>query len=125
MEKIYPDQIGYLSTVKHSIEQGAVQRDLTIRTMLDIEQAIDLGPEYKGNKVFIVGMNVMPEIADKLINHFDPCELAADVERGYLGQVLGLPVLATSAVPMNSVSCALLLPDGEGYILGAVMSVVV
>lgn len=125
MEKIYPDQIGYLGTIKQSIDQGAVQRDLTIRTMLDIEQTIDLGPEYKGNKAFIVGMNVMPEIADKLVNHFDPCELVADIERGYLGQVLGLPVLASGAVPLNSVSCALLLPDDEGYIIGAVMAVVV
>lgn len=125
MEKIYPDQIGYLGTIKQSIDKGTMQRDLTIRTMLDIEQAIDLGPDYKGSKVFIVGMNVMPEIADKLINHFDPTELVADIQRGYLGQVLGLPVLATGAVPADSVSCALLLPDEDIHIIGAVMSVVV
>lgn len=125
MEKIYPDQIGYIGTIKQSIDQGAVKRDLTIRTMLDIEQAIDLGPDYKGIKAYIIGMNVMPKVYDALINHFDPCELVADVERGYLGTVLALPVLASGNVPPDSVSCALLLPDGDIHIIGAVMSVVV
>ncbi|QQO90393.1 hypothetical protein pEaSNUABM5_00251 [Erwinia phage pEa_SNUABM_5] len=126
MGNIYPDQIGYIGTIKQSLDQGAVRRDLTIRTMLDAEQAIDLGPDYKGSKVFIIGMNVMPKVYDSLVNHFDPCEVVADVERGYLGKVLGLPVLASGNVPPDSVSCALLLPDDDDvYIIGAVLSVVV
>lgn len=124
MGKVYPEDINNLNLVAdtapdHRQEPENFYPELTLQMMFDFLDVIRrrIGTVVTDRAIIVHPSNTsLFSVEDDVSEFFNGTDSTADDKtRGYFGQFINCPVVASSTVPEDVVACAQLYPDDVGY----------